>query len=81
MILFVLLQEKEHSFFFNLFFNFCFLGLHRWHMEVPRLRVELELQLQAYITAIAMGDLRRICNLHHSSQQHWISGPLSEARD
>ena len=27
------------------FFNFGFLGLHLWHMEVPRLGVELELQL------------------------------------
>uniref|UniRef100_A0A8D0ZDY0 C2 DOCK-type domain-containing protein n=1 Tax=Sus scrofa TaxID=9823 RepID=A0A8D0ZDY0_PIG len=24
---------------------------------------------------------RRICNLHHSSRQHWILNPLSEARD
>ena len=24
---------------------FCFLGLHQWHMEVPRLEVESELQL------------------------------------
>ena len=28
----------------------CFLGSHLWHMEVPRLRVELELQLLAYAT-------------------------------
>ena len=27
---------------------FCFLGPHPWSMEVPRLGVELELQLQAY---------------------------------
>ena len=25
------------------FIFFCFLGLHLWHMEVPRLRVESEL--------------------------------------
>ena len=30
---------------------FVFLGLHPQHMEVPRLGVELELQLPAYITA------------------------------
>ena len=32
----------------------CFLGLHVWHMEVPRLGVELGLQLLAYGTATAM---------------------------
>ena len=46
---------------------FCFLGPHLWHMEVPRLGVESELQLLAYATAIAMPDLSRICDLHHSS--------------
>ena len=30
-----------------------FLGMHLWHMEVPRLGVELALQLQAYTTAMA----------------------------
>ena len=33
------------------FFPFCFLGPHLWHMEVPRLGVEWELQLPAYTTA------------------------------
>ena len=28
-----------------LFSSYVFLGLHSWHMEVPRLGVELELQL------------------------------------
>ena len=28
--------------------SFVFLGLHPWHMEVPRLRVELELQQSVY---------------------------------
>ena len=50
-------------------------------MEVPRLGVELELQLLAYITARAMQDLSFICNLHHSSWQHQILNTLSEARD
>ena len=48
-------------------------------MEVPRLGVELELQLPAYTTATATAtatwDLSHICNLYHSSQ------PVSEARD
>ena len=43
--------------------------------------VEVELQLPAYATATAMRDPSCICNLHHSSQQHWILNPLSDARD
>ena len=31
-----------------------------WHMEVPRLRVELELQLPAYTTATATQDPSRV---------------------
>ena len=50
-------------------------------MEVPRLGVELELQLPAYVTATAMQDLIHVCDLHHSSWQHRILDPLSEARD
>ena len=50
-------------------------------MEVPRLRVELELQLPVYTTAIATHDLSSICDLHHSSQQYWIPNPLSETKD
>ena len=38
------------------FFFFSLLGLHLWHMEDPRLGVELELQLPAYATATAMPD-------------------------
>ena len=58
---------------------FFFLGPHLWHMEVPRLGTESELQLPA--TATATPDPRRICNLHCSSQQHRILNPLREARD
>ena len=50
-------------------------------MEVPRLGVELELQLQAYTIAVAIPDLSRICDLCHSLQQCQILNPLSEARD
>ena len=55
-----------------------FLGLHPQHMEIPRLGVELELQMLAYATATAMRDLS---NLYHSSKQLRIPSPLSEARD
>ena len=39
--------------FVFVFVFFCFLGLPPWHMEVPRLEVELEPQLPAYTTATA----------------------------
>ena len=49
------------------YFIFVFLGPHLYHMEVPRLGVQLE--LLAYTTVIAMRDPSHICNLHHNSQQ------------
>ena len=69
------------NFLFFSFFFFCFLGSHSQHMEVPRLRVASELQRPAYTIATAMLDLSHICDLHHSSWQHWILDPLSETRD
>ena len=39
-------QIMMHPFFF-----FFFLGTHPWHMKVPRLGAESELQLLAYATA------------------------------
>ena len=47
-----------------LFVFVCFLGLHLWHMEVPRLEAESELQLPTYITA--RPDPSHVCYLHHS---------------
>ena len=61
-------------------FFLSFLGLQPWHVEVPRLGVESELQLQAYTTATAMPDPSRNCKLHHSSWQHQILSPLGKAR-
>ena len=43
--------------------------------------VKWELQLLAYTTATATPDPSCFCNLHHSSPQHEILNPLSEARD
>ena len=68
------------AFFFSFFF--VFLGPHLWCMEVPpRLGVELELQLPAYTTAIAIPDLRHVCKLNHTSWQCHILNPLSKAWD
>ena len=61
----------------KLFFS-VFSGPHPQQIEVPRLGVQSELHLPAYITATAMPDLNHIYNLHHSSRQHWILNPLTE---
>ena len=50
-------------------------------MEVPRLRIKLELYLLPYITATATQDPSHIYDLCHNSWQHQILNPLNEARD
>ena len=60
-----------------LLYIYIFLGLYPQYMEVSRLGVEWE--LPAYTTATPGPSL--VCHLHHSSQQHQILNPLSEARD
>ena len=50
-------------------------------MEVPWARGRTELELLAYITAMATQDPRCICDLHHSLRQHWSLNPLSKAGD
>ena len=50
-------------------------------MAIPRLGVELELQLLAYTTATAVADVSRVYDLHYSSWQSQILNPLSKARD
>ena len=67
--------------FAHFFFLFFSLGSCLPHMEVPRLGVELELQLPAYATATATWDPSYVCNLHHSSQQCQILNPLSKTKD
>ena len=65
----------------TLFFSFSFLRPHLWYMEVPRLGVELRLQLPAYATARTTLDPSLICNLRWSLWQHQMLNPLSKARD
>ena len=77
--IFHVLSDHLHCNFFLSFF--CFLGLHPQHTEVPRPGVELDLQLLAYAIATATWESRRVCDLDHSSQQHWILNPLRKARD
>ena len=65
-----------------IFVCFCFFfRAHPWHMKVPKLGVELELHLLGYTTATATWDPSSICNLHFSSQQHWVFNPLIQDRD
>ena len=64
-------QEVTISLFLSFsLFLFFFLGLHSWQMDVPRLGVELELQLPAYTTATVKQDPSHICDLHHNSWKH-----------
>ena len=62
-------------------FFFFSLGPYQWHMEVPRLGVQSELQLLAYATATGTRDPSHFCDLHRSSGQRWILNPLSKTRD
>ena len=50
-------------------------------MDIPRLVLESEVQLQVYTTAMATQDPSHICDLHGSLWQRWILNPLSQARD
>ena len=63
------------------FFFFGFLGPHLQHMEVPRIGVQLKLQLPAYATAIATADPSPTFDSGHSSWQCRILNPLIKARD
>ena len=83
-----MLKNKSRYILLNavrtLFFYLCMcvsLGPNPWHMEVPRLGFESELQLPAYTTARATPNLSRICNLSCSSRQHRILSPPNKARD
>ena len=50
-------------------------------MKYPRLEIESELNLLAYITAVVMLDPSHICDPPHSLQKLWIHNPLIEAKD
>ena len=63
-----------------------FLGPHPWHIVIPRLGVESELQPLACNTATgtATRDPSCLCNLHHSSRQcqiltHWAGSGIQPA--
>ena len=68
-----------HPYWF--FFFFCLFRATPMAYGDSQARVESELQLLAYSTATATSNPSRICDLHHSSQQHQVCNPLSKARD
>ena len=82
------ISSRDGSFslsFFNhwnlIYFIILFLGPYLQHLEIPRLGVELELQLPAHSTARATQNPSRFCDLHNSSWQRRIPNPMREARD
>ena len=84
------MNSQSNVTFWFCFFVFCFLvffgsfvilGLYLRHMEIPKLGIELELQLPAYTTGTAARDLSQFCNLHHSSQQCRILSLLIKDRN
>ena len=85
-LIFFLSELSTNSFFFKgvVFLFVClfmcaFQGLTCGIWKFPG--GQLELELLAYTTATAMPDQNCVCDLHHSSRQHWILNPLNEARD
>ena len=61
-------------------FFFSFFRAAPWHIDIPRLGVELELQLPTMATPTAMWVQSLLCDLHHSSWQPQIPDPLSKGR-
>ena len=58
-----MLRKSLNGLFIYLFI-YLFLGPHLQQMEVPRLEVELELQLLAYTTATVTWDLSCLCDFY-----------------
>ena len=63
------------------FVLFAFLGPHPWHMEFPRRGSQIGATAASLHHSTAMQDPSHAYDLQHSSRQHWILNPLSEARD
>ena len=87
-IIFFLWWSTKHSPYFKkssqCFIYVCifsFPGPKLWHVEVPGLGVQSELQPPAHASATATSDRSLICALCHSPQHPRILYPLSEARD
>ena len=64
----------------NVLSGSLFLGLYLQHIIVPRLGVQLQLQLPAYTAATTTPGPSHICDLCHSLWKPRILKALSEAR-
>ena len=69
-ILYLILWSVFHQDKLRTPFFFFFFWPHPWHMEVPRLGVELELQLPTYATATAMQDLSHTSVTYTTAQDN-----------
>ena len=65
------------GYFFFFFFFFFMAALGAYGSSWTSTGVELELQLQSYVTTAATPDPSCICDLHHSSWQYQILNLLS----
>ena len=66
---------------FNFIYLFCLFRATPVAYGKSQARGWIGATLLAYTRTTAMRDPSHICDLHHTSQQHWILNPLSEARD
>ena len=72
-------EQMKWYLVFLYFVFFFFLQLHLWHVEILRPGVELELQLQAYATAMATSG--EAPSVHCKLQQRQILNSTSRTRD
>ena len=77
--IFKMTEMVNFAFFF---FFFCFFGgFLLVAYGSSQARGPIRAKLPGYTTATGTWDLSHDYDLHHSSQQHWIPNPLSQARD
>ena len=71
---------KENSVTVTFFFSFCFFRATHVAYGTSQAKGQIA-AIAAYTTVTATWDPTCICDLHHSSWQHWILNPPSKASD
>ena len=74
-------DSRKKSLLLLLLFFVCFFRAAPVAYGSSQARGRIGAQLPAYTTATATQDVSCVCDLHHSSRQHWIFNPLRDARD
>ena len=74
-----MISTYRSAYFF--FLLLLFLGMHPWHMEIPRLGGRTGATAASLHHTHGNTDLSSVGGLHHSSRQRQILHPLSRARD